>query len=170
MGDLTLIKRWVRPKILDKKSTCSFGGKQAYLEYARWYKKKGYPQDYKFRKAEKDYFIKLVTAFFRIVSEEIPEAKGGVSLRGIGYFFVHRIPKKLKFKTKTPGKSIELNYNHHTDHRVFSPLFIPRRTLALQPWAMDGKFSASVKKKLANNLRNGYRYKSHVATIKHIIG
>jgi hypothetical protein len=167
---LEQIKKWIRPKILDKNSTYDFGGKPAYYEYARWYKKKGYSKEYKFRKAEREFFLKVITAFFTDVADEIAESKGGVSLRGIGYFFVHRIPRKLKPKRAEKGVGVITSFSHHTENYVYCPIFVPRRTFALQAWSMDGKFSFHVRKKLRDNLRNGYRYKSHVATIKHIIG
>lgn len=167
MDHLEQIKKWQRPKTIDTKHTKSFIYQTDYPEYTQWCKDNKIPKSKKIM--TKYLMSKVGTSFFDEVAHQLVESKGGVSLRRFGYFFIHRIPRKLRYKRLIAGEKINITYNHHTDHTIYAPVFVPKRSKALSIWSMDGKFSRVLKVRLNKNLRSGYRYQSHLATIKQIL-
>lgn len=164
---LNQIKTWKRPKKRYKEGHKAIAGdRKRFPKYTEYCKKHKVTKENRLK--NKDEFSYAMANFFRLVAENLIEAKGGVVLKRLGYFYIHRIPRKLKSKTITT-EGLKTHYNHHTDHAVYAPVFLPKQTPHMKAWMMDGAFSMGLRQQLAEKLRSGYRYQSHVSTLKDMI-
>lgn len=114
--------------------------------------------------------LTLIKCICKHTANQVSESRGGVHLDGIGYFFVMKIPRKLKYNFKVKGKpGVEERYNYHTNHHMFSPIFLPsldsRKTLG--SWSMDNSFCEVVKNKINDKItKEGVSYKIYPYSIR----
>jgi len=109
----------------------------------------------------RDKYFKVVKEFFDIIAEETLERKGGVYIKGLGYFFNWLCPRKMVWNPFGVSKDI---YSTETDNRQYFPTYVPVRTRS--EWTMDKTFSSAYKQKLKENIQAGKRYKSFHYSLK----
>ena len=103
-------------------------------------------------------------------SEEIVEREAGVHIRRLGYFFIWKIPRKMTYNTQVKGKELEENYNHHTNHHMYSPIFLPSldSNNTLQYWSMDNSFCKNVKHGVRDKINDGVNYKMYPFSLSNL--
>lgn len=104
-------------------------------------------------------------AFFEKVADALIETEGGVYIRGLGYFFVWLIPRKIAFDKYIGGEYLGSGYNYHTDMHPISPMFYPQYP-QFAYFSMDNTFSDRVKKGVSRNVFKGKKYKMYLSTLK----
>lgn len=120
--------------------------------------------DKKFRIKGRQEMADLFNCFFETISEQLLELEGGVSIEGLGYFFIWRIPKKMTYCIPG-GDTYEIDlYNNHTDNYMYAPQFIPLKKNRV--WSMDRYFSVVFNQKLSKALRSGKRYKMNLVSLR----
>ncbi len=123
----------------------------------------------KYLKPDKHELRLIVKTIFEEIGKQMVESKGGVFIRNFGYFFVWKTPHK-----DTYGKHYKHNiekdtelYNHHSQHYVYKPTFIPAGGHNnLRYWSMDNKFSKPVRDGINRQIRSGHKYTSYVYTLR----
>lgn len=131
--------------------------------YSKHYVKKFPHKKRKIR--DRSEFERKGTALSTAISEAIAESQGGVYLPKFGYIFNFLIPRKMKRL-----ESNKTSYNHHTDNRIYMPVFIPdAKTTVLRPWIMTKGFNDQLKKKIGGKIKAGFKYKSFAYTIRKLL-
>jgi hypothetical protein len=122
----------------------------------------------KYRVEGREELRKLIKTICKHIGNEIVEKPGGVHIRRLGYFFVWKIPRKTTYHKKIKGGKLEENYNYHTNHYMYSPIFLPsidkNRTFA--DWSMDNSFTSTVKQGIKNKVSSGFKYKIYPYSIQ----
>ena len=93
--------------------------------------------------------------------------EGGVLIRGFGYFFNWKVPKKMQYTLTSKGR-YEQKFNMYGNKHMHLPTFIPSKDM--EGWSMDNTFNRALKTKLSHNLNKGKKYKMFAYTFKSIIG
>lgn len=109
----------------------------------------------------RDKYFKVVKEFFDIIAEETLERKGGVYIKGLGYFFNWLCPRKFAW---SPLGFEENTYSTETDNRHYFPTYLPVKTRS--EWTMDKSFARPYKQKLKENIESGKRYKTFHYSLK----
>ena len=127
--------------------------------------KKHIPKKYQVSRARR--LSKITNELFKAIADNMLEAEGGVTIKGMGYFFIHRSPKKRMLQRKLENGEVETYYNIRHQMRRIAPMFMPphRQTASFYSWSFDDSFSISVKLKLRENLKKGMKYKAYPFTI-----
>lgn len=113
------------------------------------------------RKLVKDYveYGKLISEFYRVVSDELVDSKGGVYIKDFGYFGI----MKYFFSAKTsprqdPDTGIWVK-KLNTEEDYFFTAFVPiSKNNRLRLFSFDCSYTQNFKDKLTAKLRAGYRY------------
>lgn len=105
------------------------------------------------------------TEFFKTISENITKQKAGVLVKGLGYFFIWQVPRKLKYRDYSKENS-QYEYNFHTNHKMYMPVFEPDVSSGLKFWSMDKAFHSSVKKDLCKRLKAGEKFKMYANSFR----
>lgn len=136
----------------------------SYKHYNNYFKKN--PK--KYRMSNREEWFKFCNDFLEVVAENIVDREAGVMLKGFGYFFVWRVPKKMQYSLMKAGKEKTEHYSFHTDNHMYSPIFQPLISPAnyLRFYSMDNAFSKPIKKGISKKLKNGESYKNYVYTYK----
>jgi hypothetical protein len=111
-------------------------------------------------------FLRFCRLFFKKVSEELMEREAGVCIKGLGYFYVYLIPRKMTGFFHTSEGQQEV-FNHHTDNHTYALCYVPNKKFGL--WSMDASFSDKMRKQIAKNLSGGLRYNGYPYTMKKMI-
>jgi hypothetical protein len=115
----------------------------------------------KHRAGDREELRKIVKTICKHIAEEVVEREGGVHISRLGYFFVWKIPRKMTYNTKVRGGTLEEKFNYHTNHYMFSPIFLPsidsRNTLKY--WGMDNSFSVNIRQGIKEKVSSGFKYK-----------
>jgi hypothetical protein len=135
---------------------------------------------YKFYKANKDIakknkvttfeeWLRIINACYKQIEENVTAKKGGVMIKGLGYFAIWMSPLKMKRKTFNRGKYVDI-YNDHTDHHIYHPsLFTNLESgSALKHFTMDREFHQKITRTIAKELRKGVRYVLRYTALKKI--
>lgn len=134
---------------------------KAYVAYRRRYNvQKG------LRAKDRDELFDIVSAIFEQMGKHTVESTGGLAIKGMGYFFAWLIPKKTTFRRMTKDQPIEHKFNHHTNQRIYSFVFLPKENSDFRFWSMDNKFSKGVKNRLKERIMNGFRPKGFPYSIQ----
>lgn len=144
--------------IKEEKQSFRLTSKQEYTAYREL---SGIPFNKRIR--GRDTYVEFVQDFFKIVSEHLLNNVGGVYIKDLGYFFIWRIPRKMRFLSFTKDSCVS-RYNFHTDHGVYLPVFIAEK--ANFYWSMDKRFDRNIKRGLRDRLRKGIKYKMFVSSLK----
>ncbi len=101
------------------------------------------------------------------IGQEIVERKAGVHIKRLGYFFIWKIPRKTTYFKNVRGGTREEKYNYHTDHYMYSPVFLQSldSTDSLKYWSMDNAFCEKVKVGVRKKVSSGYKYKIYPYSI-----
>lgn len=137
------------------------------LDYTTYtfYNQQGIPSKHKIK--DRRLFLDVVKAVGDHIAQNIVERKGGVLIKGLGYFFVWKVPRKMTFDIKMCGGSKEEHYNYHTGHHMYSPIFMPHLGRNnLRGWSMDNKFCKNIRMGIKNKLLTGFRYKMYAYSIR----
>jgi hypothetical protein len=105
---------------------------------------------------EKD-LMKIYRAIFREIQKQIVESPGGVFIRGVGYFFVWKIPRKLYFKHAFFDQKPWYG-------NAYSIRFIPVKRL--RGWSFQRRFSQNLSGKVFKKLCKGFRYKVYLYSLR----
>ena len=134
-----------------------------YNDYKEY--KKHIPKKYQVSRARR--LSKITNELFKSVANNMLEAEGGVTIKGLGYFFIYRSEKKRMLQRKLENGELESYYNIRHQMRRIAPMFITpyRKTFTLHSWSLDDSFSISVKLKLRENLKKGMKYKAYPFTV-----
>lgn len=112
-------------------------------------------------------YLAFCRLFFRIIGEEIREREAGVSIKGLGYFYIYLIPRKMPVKYWGKDNRRTERIMHNTGGRIYTYCFIPAKKF--EYWSMDNTFSKPLKEDLFNRLNGGQRYNGYPYTIKKLI-
>lgn len=111
---------------------------------------------------------KILKTISKHMAEGVVECPGGVHLKGIGYFFNWKCPRKMTYHIKKEGEGLEEHFNHHTGHYMFLPTFVPMagKLDLISSWTMDKTFNQNVKDKVRDKLKKGFRYNNYLHSLK----
>ena len=138
-------------------------GREGYKEYREYYNNRKVQK--KDIVVNRDRYSDAVIAIGESIGELVTEKPGGVFLKKLGYFFVWMIPRPMGYIMPSVGKSVK-GFNHHTNNRMYTLVFMPVKSPWLSVYSMDKKFFKPVKTRLAENLKNGIRYKTFIFDFK----
>ena len=98
---------------------------------------------------------KLISSFYKIVSEQILESKGGVYIKGFGYFGIMKLMSIPVKRFDMKDKKTKLN----TKTEMFNTYFVPisKNNLA-RLYTFDMSFSRDYFKAFLEKINQGYRY------------
>lgn len=113
---------------------------------------------------------KVITAICKHIGEEVVDREAGVHIRRLGYFFVWKIPRKMTYNIQVKGKGLEEAYNHHTNHHMYSPIFLPSLDFkkTLEYWSMDNAFCKNVKHGVRDKVKEGFHFKMYPFSLSRI--
>ena len=120
------------------------------------------------RVSDREELRKLMKTICKTIGNQIVERPGGVHIKRLGYLFVWKIPRKMTYHTKIKGEGLKEHYNYHSDHHMFSPVFLPsidhRKTLS--DWSMDNSFTSKVKQGIKDKVKARFDYKVYPYSIQ----
>lgn len=111
-------------------------------------------------------FLDIVSTFYRVIGEQLVEREGGVCIKELGYFFIWKIPKKIVYNMVLPEKGWDTKFNYHTNHVMYSPVFIANKKFRY--WYMDKAFKQPLKKALKYKIIEGKKYKMYAHTLRQL--
>lgn len=134
-----------------------------YKDYKEY--KKHIPKKYQVNRARR--LSKIVNELFKSIADNLIEAEGGVTVKGLGYFFIYRSERKRMLQRKLENGEFETYYNIRHQMRKITPMFLTpqRRTFPMYSWSLDDSFSISIKLKLGEKLKKGVKYKAYPFTV-----
>lgn len=111
---------------------------------------------------------KILKTICKHIATGMVECPGGVYIKGIGYFFNWKSPKKMPYHTTIKGKGLKENFNYHTNHYMFFPTYVPMasKTHFRSSWTMDKQFNHNIKKGVAEKLKSGFKYTNYLHSLK----
>ncbi len=112
-------------------------------------------------------FLAFGRLFFKTIGKELVEREAGVSIKGLGYFYVYLIPRKMAVTYWGKENKMVDSIMYHTDGRVYTYCYIPSKKF--EYWSMDTTFTANNKKELYERLMAGQRYNGYPFSIKKLI-
>lgn len=132
------------------------------------YLKQDIPKKYRLENREE--LRKLVREICGVIGEEIVNSEGGVHINRLGYFFIWKIPKKMTYNTHISGGKSEENFNYHTNHYMYSPIFLPSidKKSTLKNWGMDNSFNRKIRFGIKDKLKSGFKYKIYPYSIRRL--
>lgn len=121
----------------------------------------------KYRAKDREELRKILKTICKHIATNIIERKGGVLIKGLGYFFVWKIPRKMTYSRFVANEGVEEHYNYHTNHHMYSPIFLGANTKAdtFKGWYMDNAFTRYVKGGINKKLLSGFSYKMYVYSL-----
>lgn len=133
-----------------------------YTEY-RGYSK--IPEQYRIKGRENlRAFLKVI---FKHIALTLVKNTSGVMIKNLGYLFIWKIPRKMKYRQYTKNKGVKESYNYHTNHHRFTPVFMPVKTRnrLLDKWSLDNSFTDEVKQGIKEHLLAGKKYYAYPYSI-----
>ncbi len=98
---------------------------------------------------------KLISSFYKIVSEQILESKGGVYIKGFGYFGIMKLMKMPVKRFDMQERKMKLN----TKNEMFNTYFVPiSKNNLFRLYTFDMSFSRDYFKAFLDKINQGYRY------------
>lgn len=153
------------PKTLPNANLLDHKMSKAYTEYC---KKNNVPASHRM-KGRKELFT-IVRVILKHIARHLVDNKGGVMIRGFGYFFIWKIPRKMSYHLKTRGQKVVEKFNHGSDHKMFSPIFYPTAGKGgMRGWSMDNKFASQIKDGMKVKIRAGFKYKIYPYSLKKLL-
>lgn len=110
---------------------------------------------------------KVIKTICDQIGEDIVERKAGVHIKRLGYFFIWKIPRKSTYLKKVRGGKLEEIYNYHTNHYIYSPIFLQSLDSkdSLKFWSMDNSFCEKVKLGVRDKILSSYKYNMYPYSI-----
>ena len=111
---------------------------------------------------------KILKTICKHIAEGMIEKQGGVYIKRLGYFFNWMPPRKMTYHIKIKGGHLEEHYNYHTNHYMYFPTFIPMaaKLETRVSWTMDKQFNHVIRRRCAEKIRAGFKYKNYSHSIK----
>ena len=111
---------------------------------------------------------KMVKTICKYIAEELVEREGGVQVKGFGYFFIWKIPRKMTYDIQQKGGEKIEKYNHHTDHHMYSPVYLPTAGARdiYKNWRIDGTFDRPLRRRLKDKIVSGFKYKMYPYSLR----
>lgn len=111
---------------------------------------------------------KILTCICKHIAEGMVEEPGGVYIKGIGYFFNWKCPRKMSYHLTIKGKEPEEHFNYHTNHYMYFPTFVPMtsRLHARANWTMDKQFDHRIGHGIMHKLKAGFKYRNYLYSLK----
>lgn len=121
----------------------------------------------KYRVKDRENLRRMIKTICKHIGREVVECRGGVHVRRLGYFFIWKIPRKMTYTTQVRGGNLKENFNYHSEHYMYSPIFLPSldNKNTLKDWSMDNAFSASIKQGVKRKIKSGFNYKIYPFSI-----
>lgn len=141
---------------------------KTHVEYNKYVKKGGIPS--KHVAGDREEVRKILKTICEHIADGMVKCPGGVFIKGIGYFFNWKVPRKMAYHTTPKGGKFEEHFNHHTNHYMFLPTYIPMAgKLDLRAnWTMDKQFNHNIRKGVEINLKKGFKYTNYLHTLKKV--
>lgn len=111
----------------------------------------------------------IVKCIFKHMAKSIVNAGGGLLMKGFGYFFQWKSPRKIIKKGILPDKS-KLATNYHTDGYIYYPTLMTGvfdKNL-FDGWSMDKSFNDDLKRDLAKKHKAGKKYTMNYTLLRRI--
>ena len=112
-------------------------------------------------------FLSFAKLFSRTIGKELMEREAGVSIKGLGYFYVYLMPRKMAVRFWNNKNELADGIMYHTDGRLYSYCYIPSKQFRF--WSMDNTFTNEHKRELYRRLIGGQRYNGYPYTMKKLI-
>lgn len=111
---------------------------------------------------------KILDTICQHMADGVAETPGGTYVKGLGYFFNWKCPKKMSYHILKKGGTSEERFNYHSDHYMYFPTYDCATTkLSIRNlWAMDKKFNASLRKRISVKIKAGFEYRSYLDSPK----
>lgn len=110
-------------------------------------------------------YKKFVNTYFKVIAEELLERDGGVCIRGFGYWWNWKPPKKI-IAGRYGTEGLKTMHSFVTNHHLYLPTFWATDRLVW--WSMDKTFNATYKKKLRDKIKAGKVYKMYLSSMKQL--
>lgn len=115
-------------------------------------------EGYRRRLTDREDLVEIQRAIFKEISDQIAKSRGGVFIRGVGYFFVWKIPRKLYFWRNMQNEDKPWYGN------VYSIKFYPSRRL--RGWVFTKRWASTLSKKVYHQLLKGFKYRMYLYSLK----
>lgn len=108
-------------------------------------------------------YKKVVGNALKILSRHISDNRGGIAIKGLGYFFVWKIPQRhYSYFTEKDQKKMEgprPMYNNR-----YAITFFPVKKY--REWHSDGPMGINLRRRVKNNIRSGFGYKMYLYSLR----
>lgn len=142
--------------------------KGLYPDYQRYFKNHQVKKENKPKDREE--LIVIMKTIFKHIGRNVIDRKAGVLIKGLGYFYMWLVPRKMTFKTQVKGQKLKEGFNFHTNQRMYNFIFQPLETSEFKFWSMDGRLTKPLKKELKTKIINeGVKYKAYPYSLKQLI-
>lgn len=141
---------------------------KTHVEYNKYVKEGNMPQ--KHIAQDREEMRKILQTICKHIAVGVVDCPGGVYIKGIGYFFNWKPPRKMSYHTAPKGEKLEEHFNYHTDHYMFLPTYVPMsgKLHMRTNWTMDKQFNHKVKSGVAENLKKGFEYRNYLFSLKKV--
>ena len=145
-------------------SLVAFSVMKEYMKYAA--SKRTLKKD----RAKKEELREIMPRIFELIGESMIDSKGGVFIRNFGYFFIFKSKRQDPIPIIRTGKPVEYAYQYHTDLYRYHPTFLGDNGVSdLKYWTMDYNFTSKVRKQVNKRLREGFKYRSYLYTMRKLL-
>ena len=108
-------------------------------------------------------YRKLAILALKILASHIIQNRGGIAIKGFGYFFVWKIPQRHNsYFTSASDKKME-GPKPMYDNR-YSVTFFPVNKY--REWHADGPMSKYVREGVKKKIRSGFKYKMYLHSLR----
>lgn len=107
-------------------------------------------------------YKKVAGKALKILSRHVSDKRGGIVIKGLGYFFVWKIPKRHQsYFTDRDSKKMEgpkPMYSHR-----YAITFVPVKKY--REWNSDGPMAIGLRERVKKNIRSGFGYKMYLHSL-----
>jgi len=138
------------------------------VEYNKYVKEGKIPQ--KHVAEDREEMRKILKTLCKHVATGIVECPGGVYIKGFGYFFNWKPPRKMAYHLLIKGEKLEERFNYHTNQYMFLPTYVPMagKLHMRSSWTMDKQFNQKIKTGVSEKLRSGFEYRNYLFSLKKV--
>lgn len=121
-------------------------------------------------KTDREEMRLILKTMCKHIANGMVETPGGVYIKKIGYFFNWMSPRKMSYHLKIKGGKLKELFNYHSDHYMYFPTFIPMspRLHMRSNFTMDKQFNHLIKIGVSKKIKEGFKYKNYMHSIKSI--
>lgn len=140
---------------------------KTHVAYTKYVREGNIPQRYK-AKGGREEMREILTCICKHIAEGMVEVPGGVYIKGWGYFFNWKCPRKMPYHINIEGGGREEHFNYHTNHYMYFPTYLPMSPI-LHPrhnWTMDKQFNHNIGNGVSRKLKAGFKYRTYMYSLK----